>query len=72
MQPLTETLGHAELFAAAARLLQRIDVVGVTEELGAWSEVLCARAGLSPCPEVLRLNEGRRSRGGGPSASART
>ena len=47
------------MLGAASRLLGRLDVVGVSERLDGWLELVCARAGISPCGALRRINERR-------------
>ena len=54
-------VGHEAMFSAASRLLRRLDLVGVTERMDEWVELVCVRAGIAPCPTLKHLNDARRS-----------
>eukprot|EP00966_Prymnesium_polylepis_P287435 6638858-Prymnesium_polylepis.1 len=41
---------HAAMLAVTTRLLSRFDLVGVTGRMADWLMLLCARAGIVPCP----------------------
>lgn len=55
--PPLEHVGHDAMYAAASRLLARVDLVGVTERLDDWVQLLCERAGIRPCAHVGHRNQ---------------
>ena len=57
--PPLALVNHETMFAAASRLLSRLDVVGVFERLDDWLKLVCRRAGISPCGGLRRLNAKR-------------
>lgn len=56
LTPPLSSVGHDAMFFGASRLLARLDVVGVTERLEDFVQLVCERAGLRPCARVSRLN----------------
>lgn len=54
--PPLSFVGHRAMYAAASRLLSRLDLVGVTERLDDWLQLVCERAGIRPCGSVGHRN----------------
>ena len=54
--PPLELVGHDALYDATVALLKHVDVVGVTERLDDFLQLVCARAGIAPCGHVGHLN----------------
>lgn len=55
-------ISHDAMLRASTRLLSHFDVVGVTNEIEGWLQILCSRAGIVSCPPIRHLNAARRSR----------
>ena len=54
--PPLEFVGHDLMHSKASRLLSRLDLVGVMERLDDFVQLVCHRAGISPCGRVAHRN----------------
>ena len=54
--PPLEHVGHDAMYAGASRLISHLDIVGVTERLDDFLQLVCMRAGIAPCGHVGHRN----------------
>lgn len=54
--PPLELVSHTQMYATASAILAKLDVVGVTERLDDFLQLVCLRAGIAPCGHVGHRN----------------